>query len=100
MFYAIGSAKIPISKRGKTMEVLKKLRDHLNSTYDDVEMEIVSSMTVGEEILTIEKFESKEAWVKHYPKREGDEEIGNFFKGMMELYDRIDSHHFFYETVD
>ena len=72
MFYTVASMKIPLSKRKETMELMKKLRDHLNETYSDVAVEILSSLSVGEEMLFVEKFDSKAAWAVSSDARKED----------------------------
>lgn len=39
-----GSAKIPLNKRSELIALGKRPRDHINSTYDTVSMETLSSV--------------------------------------------------------
>ena len=60
MFYSVNSAKVPISKRADIVTLIKRLINHLNSTYDSVSVELLRNVSgAGEEMHIVHKCEMR-----------------------------------------
>lgn len=101
MFYVITSVRIPLSKRTEYVNLVKTFRDHLHTTYDDVEVEFLANASgAGEELHFVAKFESKAAWAKHEEASKGDQGMADHVTGLLKLFDRIEWYTNFYETIE